>query len=163
MGRSFRGQRGRVLLRESVNVSAAGGPAPVSDWKPADVSPDLSRSMTAETHQAAREGVAAAFGVLPSLFAQRAMGPLVREAQRHLAQWTLAPLAMLLAEEASEKFGTPVTLDVMTALQAYDAGGRARTLAATVAALSQAKEAGLSEPAIAAALTSSIGIGAPGG
>ena len=27
LGRSFRGQRGRVLLRESVTVSAAGGPA----------------------------------------------------------------------------------------------------------------------------------------
>ena len=31
LGRSFRGQRGRVLLRESVTVSAAGGPAPAAD------------------------------------------------------------------------------------------------------------------------------------
>jgi hypothetical protein len=162
IGRSFRGQRGRVMLRESVNVSAAGGPAPATDWKPADTSPDLSRSMTAETLAAARDGVLGAFGVLPSLFSPRIMGPLVREAQRHLAQWTLAPIAMLLAEEATEKLGAPVSLDVMTSLQAYDAGGRARTLAVTVQALTQAKEAGLSEPAIAAALSSSIGIGPPG-
>lgn len=30
LGRGFRGRRGRVLLRESVNVSAAGGPVPPS-------------------------------------------------------------------------------------------------------------------------------------
>src|SRR3546814_14349808 len=54
LGRSFRGQRGRVLLRESVAVTAAGGPAPQADWRPQDVTPDLSRAMTAETLQAAR-------------------------------------------------------------------------------------------------------------
>src|SRR3546814_3202734 len=54
LGRSFRGQRGRVLLRESVAVTAAGGPAPQADWRPQDVTPDLSRAMTAETLSAAR-------------------------------------------------------------------------------------------------------------
>jgi hypothetical protein len=44
LGRGFRGRRGRVLLRESVNVSAAGGPAPASDWKPADMSPIWKRA-----------------------------------------------------------------------------------------------------------------------
>ena len=161
IGRSFRGQRGRVLLRESVAVSAAGGPTPATDWKPQDVSPDLERAMTAETLEAARGAICSAFGVLPSLFASNAQGPLVREAQRHLAQWTLQPIASLLAEEASEKFGGAVTLDVMTPLQAYDAGGRARALSATVAALKEAKEAGLSDSAITAALSSSIGIGPP--
>ncbi len=161
MGRSFRGQRGRVLLRESVAVSAAGGPTPATDWKPQDVSPDLERAMTAETLEAARSAICGAFGVLPSLFSSNAQGPLVREAQRHLAQWTLQPIASLLAEEATEKLGSAVTLDVMTPLQAYDAGGRARALSATVAALKEAKEAGLSDAAITAALSSSIGIGPP--
>jgi phage portal protein BeeE len=161
MGRSFRGQRGRVLMRESVSVSAAGGPAPVADWKPADVTPDLERAMTPETLSAARDAVASAFGVLPSLFASNAQGPLVREAQRHLAQWTLQPVASLVAEEASEKLGAEISLDLMTPLQAYDSGGRARSLSATVTALKDAKEAGLSEAAIAAALSSSIGIGPP--
>lgn len=161
LGRSFRGQRGRVLLRESVTVSAAGGPAPTTDWKPASLSPDLERAMTAETLEAARGAICGAFGVLPSLFSSNAQGPLVREAQRHLAQWTLQPIASLVAEEATEKLGGAVTLDVMTATQAYDAGGRARALSATVAALKEAKEAGLSDAAITAALSSSIGIGPP--
>ena len=38
--------RGRVLLRESVHVSAAGGAAPAQDWRPQDVTPDLQRAMT---------------------------------------------------------------------------------------------------------------------
>jgi hypothetical protein len=49
LGRGFRGRRGRVLLRESVNVSAAGGPAPNADWKPQDVTPDLQRAMPLDT------------------------------------------------------------------------------------------------------------------
>jgi hypothetical protein len=159
LGRSFRGQRGRVLLRESVAVSAAGGPAPASDWRPASLSPDLRNSMTAETLQAARGSIMAVFGVLPALLSDAAQGPLVREAQRHLAQWTLQPLAALVAEEAGEKLGGDVTIDVMTPVQAYDSGGRARALSATVAALKEAKEAGLSEQAIAAALSSTLGIG----
>lgn len=153
LGRSFRGQRGRVLLRESVNVSAAGGPAPAVDWKPTSVSPDLEKAMTPETLGAARDAIAGAFGVLPSLFASNAQGPLVREAQRHLAGWTLQPIAMLLAEEASDKLGSTIEIDVMRPVQAYDAGGRARALATIVQALSQAKEAGLAPGDMNAALT----------
>jgi hypothetical protein len=33
LGRGFRRRRGRVLLRESVSVTAAGGPAPNTDWR----------------------------------------------------------------------------------------------------------------------------------
>ena len=143
LSRSFRGNRGRVLLRESVNVSAAGGPAPAQDWKPSDLSPDLSRSMTKESWSAARDGIAAAFGVLPALANPAATGPLVREAQRHLAQWTLQPLAMLMSEEATLKLGTEVFIDTMRPSQAFDAGGRARALSAVVGAMAAAKEAGL--------------------
>jgi len=70
-------------------------------------------------------------------------GPMVRECQRHLAQWTLQPVAALMGEEATAKLGQPVTVDVMQPLQAYDAGGRARAAAGVVQALSQAKEAGV--------------------
>lgn len=153
LGSGFRGKRGRVLLRESVHVSAAGGPAPQVDWKPQDVSPDLQRSMTGETLSAARDAVAGAFGVLPALFSGNAQGPLVREAQRHLAGWTLQPIAMLLAEEASNKLGSEVMVDVMRPVQAYDAGGRSRALATIVQALAQAKEAGLAPGDLNAALT----------
>lgn len=149
LGRSFRGQRGRVLLRESVAVSAAGGPVPATDWRPADVTPDLSRSMTAETLGAARNAIAGVFGVLPSLFDAAAQGPLVREAQRHLATWTLQPIASLLAEEASEKLGAEVSIDVIRPLQAFDAGAKARTISALIEALASAKAAGLSPGDIA--------------
>lgn len=152
LGRSFRGQRGRVLLRESVNVSAAGGPAPAVDWKPADVTPDLERAMTTESLAAARDGIASAFGVLPGLFNPSATGPLVREAQRHLAQWTLQPIAELLAEEASEKLGALVDIDVMTPTQAFDAGGSARALTAIIQAHAAAKEAGLAPAVVDGAL-----------
>lgn len=153
LGRGFRGRRGRVLLRESVNVSAAGGPAPLTDWKPQDVSPDLSRSMTSETLAAARDAISLAFGVLPAMASGVATGPLVREAQRHLAGWTLQPIAMLLAEEATNKLGSTVMVDLLRPVQAFDAGGRARALSTIVEALAKAKEVGLSPGDMNAALT----------
>jgi phage portal protein BeeE len=156
LGRSFRGQRGKVVLRESVNVSAAGGPAPAADWRPSSISPDLSRSMTAETHQAARDSICHAFGVLPALLNPAATGPLIREAQRHLAGWTLQPIAELVAEEAAAKLGGPVKIDVMRPLQAWDAGGKARAFSGMVEAMASAKAAGL-EPAEVAKLLSLVG------
>lgn len=152
MGRSFRGQRGRVLLRESVTVSAAGGPAPAADWRPADLTPDLSRAMTKESLDAARDGVCSVFGVLPGMFNSATTGPMVREAQRHLAQWTLQPIAALLAEEASAKFGAAVEIDVMGPTQAFDAGGSARAFATLIQGLAQAKEAGINAGAALAML-----------
>jgi len=143
IARGFRGSRGKVLIRESVNVAAAGGPAPMQDWKPHDLSPDLSKSMTRETLAAARDGINMAFGILPGLAYGATTGPMVREAQRHLAQWTLQPIAALIAEEASEKIGLAVKMDVMRPLQAFDAGGRARALTTVVQAMAQAKEAGV--------------------
>jgi hypothetical protein len=157
LGRSFRGQRGRVLLRESVNVSAAGGPVPQSDWKPASLSPDIEKSMAVETLAAARDAVSTAFGVLPALWSTQAQGPLVREAQRHLASWTLAPIAALLVEEATQKLGGTVAVDVVTPLGAVDHGGRARAFAGIIGALAQAKEAGLPDADVNDAWTRSLG------
>jgi hypothetical protein len=151
LGRSFAGKRGRVLLRESVNVSAAGGPSPQADWKPADLSPDLSKSMTRETLAAARDSIAMAFGVSPGMFNPDLQGPASREHQRFLAQWCLQPLCELIAEEASQKLGSTVTLDCITPLQAFDQGATARSFAAIIGALAQAKEAGLSPGDVAAA------------
>ncbi|MEY8841068.1 hypothetical protein AB9K41_18730, partial [Cribrihabitans sp. XS_ASV171] len=87
-------------------------------------------------------------GVLPGLASPATTGPLVREAQRHVAQWTLQPVAEAMAEEATDKLGSAVTLDVMRPLQAFDAGGRARAAATVVQALAMAKEAGV-DPAMA--------------
>ncbi|WP_299953549.1 hypothetical protein [uncultured Roseobacter sp.] len=139
----FRGMRGRVLVRESVNVTAAGGPAPQTDLKRADVTPDLSKAMTRETLAAARASIEMVYGVLPGLSNIATTGPVVREAQRHLAQRALQPIATMIAQEASEKLGQTVPLDCMRPLQAFDAGWRARALTAIVAALAAAKEAGV--------------------
>lgn len=79
-------------------------------------------------------------------------GPLVREAQRHLAQFVLQPIAEVIAQEASEKFGGKVTFDLIAPLQAYDQGGRARAFATMIDGLTAAKEAGLSPAQVQAAL-----------
>lgn len=152
LARGFRGNRGKVVLRESVSVTAAGGPAPAADWRPNDVSPDLSRSMTKETLSAARDAISMAFGILPAMHSSATTGPMVREGQRHLAQWQLQPLASLIAEECTGKLGDPVKLDVMQPLQAFDAGGRARAFSAMVGALAVAKGAGIDQVEVEKAL-----------
>lgn len=143
MASRFRGYRGRVQVRESVTVHAAGGPAPQQDWKPNDLTPDLSRAMTKETLAAARASIEMCYGVLPGLSNIVTTGPMVREAQRHLAQWALMPVATMMAQEASDKLGAEITLDVMRPLQAFDAGGRGRALSAIVQTLALAKESGV--------------------
>lgn len=148
LGRDFKGRRGRVLLRESVNVAAAGGAAPAQDWKPQDVSPDLSKSMTAETLDRARQSIAFAFGILPAMLDPNTTGPLIREGQRQLATWTLQPIAGLIAEEASRKLGAEVVLDTLRPLQAFDAGLRSRSFGALVEAMVAAKAGGLSDDTV---------------
>jgi len=143
IGRGFRGRRGRVMLRESVNVTAGGGPAPAQDWRPADVTPAISGMMPDAMLSASRAAICNAFGVLPAMVIPEAQGPMVREAQRHLAQWTLQPLAMVMAEECTAKLGGPVFIDVMRPLQAFDSGNRARSAGAVISALAEAKAAGL--------------------
>lgn len=152
LGRGLRGKRGRVLLRESVNVTAAGGAAPAQDWKPENVTPDIQPAMPIQAWQAARGSIMSAFGVLPSLFVDAAQGPQTREAQRHLAQWVIQPMAMLLAEEASEKLGADIMIDVMRPIQAYDHGGRSRAFSTYIEAMARAKEAGLDPTDVQAAL-----------
>jgi len=140
---SFRGQRGRVLIRESVNVQAAGGPAPVSDWKPQNLTPDLQGMVPAQMLSQARAGIMSVYGVLPSLVADDATGPQTREAQRHLAVYTLQPLALMMAEELSDKLGADVSIDTLRPIQAFDTAGRARAMGAIIEALGRAKELGI--------------------
>lgn len=131
---------------------AARGAAPSQDWKPQDVTPDLGETMPREMLEAARGSVMGCFGVLPALFDKATTGPLVREAQRHLAGWMLQPVAALLAEEASDKLGREIVIDVMRPVQAYDVGGRARALSTMIEGLARAKELGLSPDEVNEAL-----------
>lgn len=143
LARAFRAYRGKVQIRESVAVVAAGAPSPATDWKPHDLTPDLQRAMTGESLVAARGSIAMAFGLLPAMLNPAAVGTTIREGQRHACQYTLQPIVSLMGEELSEKLGTTVELDVMTPLQSFDTGGRARAAATMVQALAQAKEAGV--------------------
>ncbi len=143
MRKAFRGRRGATLVVEGVAQSVAAGQHPQADKRPDDLSPDLSKSMTKETLSAARDAVSMAFGILPGLAYSATTGPMVREAQRHLAQWQLQPIAELMAEEATAKLGATIKLDVMRPLQAFDAGGRARALSAIIKTMAEAKEAGI--------------------
>ncbi|MDP2051541.1 MAG: phage portal protein [Cypionkella sp.] len=154
MRAAFRGRRGSSLVIEGVAQSTAAGMNPNLGKSPDQLSPDLSKSMTAETLEAAREAICMAFGVLPGLMNKATTGPMVREAQRHLAGWTLQPLAELLAQEASAKLGAAVMIDVGRPLQAFDAGGRARALAQIIEAMGRAKELGLSPAQMESALLS---------
>jgi hypothetical protein len=149
---SFRGSRGRVLIRESANVTAAGGPAPATDWRTQPLSPELRDAMVIEAWGEAKAAICTAFGVDPSFLSMTANGGGLREAQRHLALWVLSPIAALIAAELTEKTGAAVRLDVVRPLQAFDAGGRARAFGAMVKALAEAKAAGLAEGEIAALL-----------
>jgi len=153
MRAAFRGRRGSTLVIEGVAQSTAAGMNPNLGKSPDQLSPDLSKSMTGETLAAAREAVCMAFGVLPGLANRAATGPIVREAQRHLAGWTLQPIAALLADEATLKLGVAVQIDVMRPVQAYDVGGRARALSTIIAAMAEAKAAGIDPAALNAALT----------
>lgn len=152
MRNAFRGRRGSSLVIEGVAQATAAGMNPNIGKSPDQLSPDLSRSMTAETLAAARNSIAMAFGVLPGLLNPAATGPAVREAQRHLAGWVLQPLAELLAEEATAKLGGRVLIDVGRPLQAFDAGGRARALATLIDAMGRAKELGLTPDQVQQAL-----------
>lgn len=153
LGHGFKGKRGRVMVRESTQVTAAGGPAPYTDWKPQDVTPDLGKAIPRELLADSRNSIMNVFGVLPALMDRVAQGPLVREAQRHLAGWVLQPIAVQIAEEASNKLAGDVFIDVMRPLQAYDTGGRARALNSLIEGLAKAKELGLSAEEVNAALT----------
>ena len=62
MRAAFRGRRGSTLVVEGVAQATAAGMNPQIGQKPDQLSPDLSKSMTAETLAAAREGICMAYG-----------------------------------------------------------------------------------------------------
>lgn len=143
MRRSFRGRRGAALVIEGVAQATQAGMNPNIGKSPDQLSPDLSKTLADRLLTDAKGAIFGAFGILPGLHNPATTGPLVREAQRHLAQLVLQPIANLMAEEASEKLGGRVLIDVVRPMQAFDHGGKARALGAMVQAMAQAKDAGL--------------------
>jgi len=143
MRAALRGRRGSTLVIEGVAQATAAGMNPQLGHKRDDLTPDLGRAQIVQSLAAAQGALAMAFGVLPAMLNPATTGPMIREAQRHLAQWTLEPISKLIAEEATAKLGGAVTIDVVRPLQAYDAGGKARAFSAMIGALAEAKAAGI--------------------
>ncbi len=152
LAQSFRGKHGRVLVRDSSTLYAGSQGQP-DDWRPADLTPNLRDSMAVESLRAARDAVCHVYGVLPALMNDQAAGPVIREAQRHLATWVLAPIAKLIAYEVKTKTGEAAEVDVFTGLGAFDVGGAARAMGAIVSALAEAKAANLTPDEVKLAAT----------
>ena len=132
MRAAFRGRRGSTLIVEGMAQAVAAGMHPLADKRREDLTPDLHKAEAGQLLAQAQASVCHAFGVLPALLNPSTTGPVVREAQRHLAQWTLEPLAKLVAEEATEKLGGVVSIDVVRPLQAFDMGAKSRSVLALV-------------------------------
>ncbi|WP_246448751.1 phage portal protein [Paracoccus amoyensis] len=139
----FKGRRGASLLIEGVAAATAAGMNPQIGQRPDQLSPNLKDTLADKLLTEAKGEIYGVFGILPGLVNPSTTGPMVREAQRHLAQLVLQPIANLLAEEASEKLGDAVTIDVVRPMQAFDHGGKARAFGAMLQAMAAAKEAGL--------------------
>lgn len=152
MRSGFRGRRGASLVIEGVAQATAAGMNPNIGKSPDQLSPHLDKTLADKLLAEAKGEIYAAFGILPGLHNASTTGPLVREAQRHLAQLVLQPIANLLAEEATDKLGAPVTIDVVRPMQAFDHGGKARALGAMLQAWATAKEAGLDDATVQDAL-----------
>ena len=149
----FRGRRGASLVIEGTAQAAAAGMAPNIGKSPDQLSPHLDKTLADKLLVDAKDAVYGAFGILPGLMNRSTTGTTVREAQRHLAQIVLQPVANLMAEEATEKLGATVKIDCVRPAQAFDQGGKARALATMVKALAEAKAAGIDAGDLQDALT----------
>ena len=125
MRAGFRGRRGATLVIEGVAQSVGAGMHPQLGKSPDQLSPDLQRTLADKLLTSAKGEVYGVFGVLPGLVNPATTGPLVREAQRHLAQLVLQPIANIMAEEVTDKIGSEVAIDVVRPMQAFDHGGKA--------------------------------------
>lgn len=143
MRSSFRGNRGASLVIEGTAQATAAGMNPNIGQSPDQLSPHLDKTLADKLLIQAKGEIYNVFGILPGLTNPATTGPLVREAQRHLAQLVLQPIVNLMAEEATEKMGAPVAIDVVRPMQAYDHGGKARAVATMLQAMATAKEADL--------------------
>lgn len=150
--KGFRGRRGQALVIEGVAQATAAGMHPNIGKAPDQLTPDLQRTLADTLLTDAKGAIYSAFGILPGLHNPATTGPLVREAQRHLAQLILQPICNLMAEECTAKIGNKVTVDCVRPMQAFDHGGKARAFAGMLQAMAQAKEAGLDDAVVQDAL-----------
>ena len=130
--------RGRLNLPET---TAAGygdrAGAPMRDWRPARFGPDPPAALVALREQI-EASVASVYGLAPVLLGGAGDGTAMRESWRRAAVGTFAPLARLVGEEVSAKWGEPIRL-TFDALKAADRAGNAR-------AYRSLRDAGMDDP-----------------
>ncbi|WP_244519410.1 hypothetical protein [Paracoccus alcaliphilus] len=83
--RSFRGNRGASLVIEGVAQATSAGMNPNIGKSPDQLSPHLDKTLADKLLTEAKGEIYNVFGILPGLTNPATTGPLVREAQRHLA------------------------------------------------------------------------------
>ena len=98
--------------------------APARDWRPSRYGPDPPAPLVA-LRAAVESTIASVYGLAPVLLGGAADGTLAREAWRRAAVGTFAPLARLVGEEVSAKWGEPIRL-TFEELKAADRSGNAR-------------------------------------
>jgi hypothetical protein len=129
----LKGTRGGLALVESTRTLAAGSPPPQNDWRPEGLTPDT-RGLEPVAHlEATRNSIMSAFGCPPLIFSAGAQSAAIRESQRHLVLYTLAPIAKIAATEIGRKLNDPdFSIDLVTPLAAADSAGRARAVGVLV-------------------------------
>ena len=137
---SIKRMRGGAVLVETTAGGWDSGRvnAPQRDWTPIRVGAQPPEPLV-RLHAQAAEQVLAACGV-PIVLLQRSDGTALREGWRQFLFATIAPVARLLATEASTKLEQDVVLD-FAELRASDLAGRARAFQSMVLAGMDASKA----------------------
>ena len=123
--------KGEAYFVETTSAGYGDGPsaAPRSDWKQMRIGADPPEALE-KIRNAVSETVLACCGV-PVELAEIGQGTAAREAWRRFLHATIDPLGRLVAEELSEKFEIPVSLN-FDSLMASDISGRARAFQSLV-------------------------------
>ena len=123
---------GKLAFVESVRNLSPGSPgsAPQDDWKVRRIGANPPAAEVELMSRAFVE-VASACGCPAVLFSESGDGTARREAFRQFMHSTLEPIARLIAEELTEKFQAPITLN-LDRIFASDLSGRARAFGSMV-------------------------------
>ena len=134
--RDLAAARGRTLLAPSMAAGFGGGPG---------VSPTTSQEYLArrfganppdsliELRRDVERSILSTYGILPTLFYERAAGTALREAARQVHALSAVPVAELVAAQLSEALNEPVTLDLRRG-RATDTATLARAVGSLVTA-----------------------------
>ena len=123
-------RQGGTLFAKAARMLSGTTPSPIKDWEANNLSPDIQGlGDHVQTHEMVADSIRAAFGIPPGIFGRSTPGNSIRESLRHMAFATLQPIGDMLADELSEKLGTAVEIDVVSAFGVSDFVARARALA----------------------------------